>query len=144
MSLYYYIMQYANTFKYIFTNLFVRVYELNDTSWSLFYAYRFVLGNIAGQLYPRFSFISKMCPFCWSTVSRQCIQQFVQVSRPYEYCLDTDLRVSEYKIQYNVFCFPTEWESWIQDSRIFSTCLCGRLWQKTTHFLEMLTAFENN
>lgn len=46
-------------------------------------------------------------------------KQFVQVSRPYEYCLDTHLRVSEYKIQYNVFCFPTEWESWIQDSRIF-------------------------
>lgn len=143
MSLYYYIMQCANIFKYIFTNLFVIVYELNDTLWSLFYAYRFELGNIAGQLYPRFSFIglSQMCPFCcrlcpdsaydWQTVCTS--QSTLWILFRYRFAC--------FWIQNTEQCFLFPNRIWNKENtrhKDFSRlCWCGRLWQKTAHFLEM-------
>lgn len=85
-------------------------------------------------------FVDRLCPD--SSYNRQT----VCTSQPTLWIL-FGYRFACFWIQNTVQCFLFAIRMGIVNTRheeFSRLCLCGRLWQNTTHFLKMLTAFENN
>lgn len=143
MSLYNYIMQCKNTFKYIFTNLFVRVTNLTIPREA-----SSTLTDLYSETLPA-NCIPDFCSYlkCVHFVDRLCrdSRQTVCTSQPTIGFIGIlfGYRFACFWIQNTVQCFLFPNRLAIVNTRhkdFSRLCSCGRLWPKTTHFLEIFNS----